>query len=45
MEGGGDRVADLGKVTGEAPKGTTEGKTEKIVKIKEEGTTRLQKGW
>lgn len=36
MEGGGERVTVLGKVTGEAPKGTTEAKTEKIVKIKEE---------
>lgn len=36
MEGGEDRVAVLGKVTGEAPKGTTEAKTEKIVKIKEQ---------
>lgn len=45
MEGGGQRVAVLGKVTGEALKATTEAKTEKIVKIKEEWTTRLQKGW
>lgn len=32
MEGGRDRV--LGKVVGDALKGTTEAKTEKIVKIK-----------